>query len=132
MKTMIRSAALLTCGLLLGVSLPAHGQTTNTVSPRVPEGYRLVEGDVLMPIITSGVKAVFPTASVMFWPDGVVPYTWDDNVTGSNREAILVAMAVWQGVANVHFRPYRIGDLFWIKIHNSDGNNFNDNNGSEH
>jgi hypothetical protein len=67
--------------------------------------------------------AMFPILSAMYWPNGIVPYDFDGDVTQAHRDAIIEAMHVWEGVANVHFRPYHFGDTDWIHIQNSDGNN---------
>jgi len=60
-----------------------------------------------------------------FWPNGVVPFEFDSNVSADNQTRMINAMAVLEAVANVDFRQCSdndCGDNF-VHIQNSDGNN---------
>jgi hypothetical protein len=86
----------------------ASGQTGQ--SREIPEGYMIIDGDILMPI--SLVEALrqrppnSPEATIQtnFWPSGIVPFEFDGNVTTTNQTAMINAMAVLEGVANVDFQ----------------------------
>lgn len=56
------------------------------------------------------------------WPGGVVPYTFDSNVSVFNQTAIREAMDELQTVANVRFKP-RAGEGDFVVIAGSTGNN---------
>lgn len=104
-----------------GAGAIAHAQDNFDPKPPVPEGCRLVEGDVLVPI--SRAKSTYTGwKSGLQWPDGVVPYEFDDNVTEANQQAMRAAMDVWEAVANVRFKPKDWWEPFWIHIQNSTGN----------
>jgi len=93
--------------------------------PPVPEGAKLIEGDIIVPIDWTrspadgglGTQGV-PTTDNNWWPGGVVPYEFDGNVTATNRTNAINAMAEWEAVANVDFRA-RSGDADYIHIQNS-------------
>lgn len=84
----------------------------------VPEGFMLIEGDIIVPIDMP--EAGFTTD---FWPFGVVPFEFDANVTAANQNAMLTAMAQWEAVADVDFRPKNGSDNDFLHIQNSTGNN---------
>jgi len=84
----------------------------------LPEGYILIEGDILVPEITT--RGLFDTN---WWPNGVVPYEFDGNVTIENRELAIEAMAEWEMVARLFLQP-RNGESNYIHIQNhSSANN---------
>jgi Astacin (Peptidase family M12A)/Galactose oxidase, central domain len=56
------------------------------------------------------------------WPDGVVPYEFDANVTASNRTAMRAAMNALESVAAVHF-VVRTGAGNHLHCQDSGGNN---------
>jgi astacin (peptidase family M12A) len=93
---------------------------TNSFMPTLPKWLLLPSCVLLLGL--SARAAMFPTLSAMYWPDGIVPYDFDGDVTSAHQSAIVQAMHVWEGVANVHFRPYHFGDTDWIHIQNSDAN----------
>ena len=82
----------------------------------VPEGYRIIEGDIIVPIIS--VQGVFATN---WWPNGVVPYEFDGNVSPENQNRMLEAMSEWAMVAHLHFQP-RNGASSYLHIQNSTEN----------
>jgi len=84
----------------------------------LPEGYVLIEGDILVPEITT--RGLY---TVMWWPNGVVPYEFDSNVTTANRDVAILAMSDWAAVATLFFQP-RNGESNYVHIqdHSSDNN----------
>ena len=52
------------------------------------------------------------------WPSGIVPYEFNANVAAWERSAMLVAMADWEAVANIDFRP-RSGESDYVHIQDS-------------
>ncbi len=88
----------------------------------IPEGYFLFEGDILLP--EGQTAATYSTAQ---WPNGVVPYAFDTDpasagfVSLTDRSLMVAAMAAWEGVANVDFRP-RNGDGNYLFIFTVGGN----------
>jgi hypothetical protein len=87
----------------------------------VPEGYMIIEGDIIVPVDfyeQVGAQAVWATN---FWPNGIVPFEFDANVTVANQQLMLVAMADWEDVANVDFRP-RSGEANYVHIQDSTEN----------
>ena len=94
----------------------------------VPEGYKIIEGDILVPLDFSfdgaggiGTRGCFDTN---WWPGGVVPFEWDANASAGNRTAMLAAMAEWEAVANVSFVE-RTGEHDYVHIQDSTVNNSN-------
>ncbi len=81
----------------------------------VPEGFRLVHGDILMPI---GVEQ--GTWDADLWPNGIVPYRFDANVSQSERQSMLGAMALWEEAANVDF-ILRTNQTAFVHIRDSSG-----------
>src|SRR5438105_121965 len=67
----------------------------------IPPGYKLIEGDILVPIN----PRPDGTYATNLWPNGVIPFEFDSDVTATNRQNMLNAMAEWENVANVHFVP---------------------------
>jgi hypothetical protein len=73
------------CSVLQSVWLPAYGQDADPYAPYdgIPAGWRLIQGDILVPINT--LQAVFPDEGAfdltLFWPGGIVPYEFDQNVS---------------------------------------------------
>jgi hypothetical protein len=120
-----RLAALL---LLLGLSggalaqessmpaapLPSWGETP----PDIPDGYMIIEGDIQVPIDFELRDMPWATN---FWPNGIVPFEFDANVTNANRQAMLAAMAQWTAVANVTFRA-RTNEADYVHIQDSNVN----------
>lgn len=106
--------------------LPTGESLSLQVLPRktnITEGYKIISGDIQMP------KAYSPEASfeLNLWPNGVVFYEFDANVTAANRTIMRNAMAVWQTGSSVVFREDqgRFAGFIPIFVHiqNSTGNN---------
>src|SRR5262249_55433101 len=114
--------ATLLCALLLapGASRVVDGQDGQLPQrdKDIPEGYVIVEGDIQVPVshyqalVKGGREAVTFPQNVSLWPNGIVPFEFDINcgpgsttcVSAANQTAMLNAMAVFQGVANVNFQ----------------------------
>ena len=87
----------------------------------IPPGCVIVEGDIVVPeefFETVGARGCFAPS---LWPDGVVPFEFDENVSADNQAAMLGAMATWEAVASVEFRP-RTDDADYLHIVDSPGN----------
>lgn len=70
----------------------------------VPPEYMIIEGDILVR------KELFlskPSATwePQLWPNGIVPFEFDANVTQQNQNLMLAAMAEWENVAHIDFAP---------------------------
>jgi hypothetical protein len=115
--------------LLFGAAVPAAAQVTDgspepnpkvKSKPGVPDGYRLVHGDILVPDAEArGGSVPVP------WTDGIVYYEFDANVSTTNRRLMLEAMDEWNySGADVTFVPRTVGldDDFFIHIQDSDRN----------
>ncbi len=95
----------------------------------VPEGYMIIEGDIIVPVdfYEKGEPAATFTTFLRLWHDGIVPYEFDIDpsspgyVSPSRRNAMIQAMADWEAVANVDFVP-RNGQSDYIFIQDSDRN----------
>lgn len=87
----------------------------------MPQGWTLIEGDILMPddVLTN------PSGYVTNqWPGGVVPYEFAtapfEAVSSSQIATALEGMAEWESVANITFRPFIEGfDVNWVFIRNA-------------
>lgn len=87
----------------------------------IPEGFQLVEGDIVMPVQPEGPAPRFASEPNL-WPNGIVPYVFDAAVTTTNRNAMIAAMGEWEAVADIDFRP-RTNQADYVYIQNSSGNN---------
>ncbi len=91
----------------------------------VPSGF-LLQGDIQVPVAATGL-VLASTPGPDAWPDGVVPFQFDANVSSDNRVGMLVAMDEWMkgkdtNRLHVAFIP-RGGQTNYIHIQNSDENN---------
>jgi hypothetical protein len=96
-STMLLLAALilLPCMSIAAEPIPGDG---------VPEGYMLIEGDIIVP--SNYYENLDKQAWVenKWWPGGVIPYEFDDNVQPQwRRDSMLMAMAVWENISGVDF-----------------------------
>jgi hypothetical protein len=102
---------------------PLDWRAEETPAASVPPGYKVVEGDILVRLPKPGeIEPASTFKTTEFWPNGIVPYEFDANVSAANRTIALNAMAVWEAVANVNWRP-RSGDANYVHIQVSDANN---------
>jgi hypothetical protein len=100
--------------------------TAQGPSDGIPEGYILIEDDILVPenfFDSGGIdsQAVWDT-NTTFWPNGVVPYQFAPTVTMVSQTNMISAMLQWENVANVDFRPKVAADQFYVLIQNSTEN----------
>jgi hypothetical protein len=89
------------------------------VSNTLRSGYMLVEGDMLVPVdFYERGRSNRPDSGYLsnLWPDGVVPYEFDANVTAAWRTAMLTAMTDWETAATVNFRAKVAGDVNYVHI----------------
>jgi hypothetical protein len=138
MSSKVKTFSPIKVGLFLLIALGsfslrlADAQTNQT--GEIPAGYTLIDGDILMP--TSFVNGLLqrktqtpnvPTATynTNFWPNGIVPFEFDANVTAGNQAIMVNAMAVLENVANVDFQqcPANDCDDDYVHIQNSAANN---------
>jgi hypothetical protein len=123
MKTIKDMKRWISVGFLLGllcqfanVGFVLCAEKTDPYAPYdngVPEGYKLIEGDIIVPIVS-----VTGTFATNWWPNGIVPYEFNSNVSQENQNRMLEAMSEWMAVANVHFQP-RNGAASYLHIQNS-------------
>lgn len=108
-------SALVPVGCLL--ALPPHEVSA---APRdIPENAILIDGDIILSG-DSNTAATYTTASE-FWPDGIVYFEFDDNVSDSRRTDMLEAMDEWMAVSGVVFLP-RFGQADYVHIYHSNAN----------
>ena len=88
----------------------------------IPPGYTLFEGDIQIRIEILDRYLQGLIFQTNLWTNGVIPFEFDAAVSQAHRNAMLAAMADWEAVANVDFRP-RNGDGNYVYIQNSTGNN---------
>lgn len=112
-------------GLTATAQKPEAGQDhVGQFAPKnhIDPGMKIIDGDIQVPITASPDS----TFEAKLWPNGVVYYFFDENVSPANQTAMLSAMYEWTSVANVTFRQ-GVGKnglfLIYIRIQNSTGNN---------
>ena len=118
---------LLGAAVLLTVcfSVLALAETEISSGANVPEGCKIIEGDIIVPIDFSfedrgglSTQGVFATN----WrPNGVVPYAFAADVTAANQTNAINAMAEWEAVTHVDFVA-RTTQSDYIRFINSDSN----------
>ncbi len=91
---------LLFIGLLCAPLSPTSG-----AEPEIPEGFMIIDGDEIVPLDFFNPNVDSSTFDTDLWTGGIVPFEFDDNVSGLNRNRTLDAMAEWEAVANVRFIP---------------------------
>jgi hypothetical protein len=109
---------------LAAAALDGPARCANTVpdAPRahvdrpIPEGWRIIEGDIIVPPAEEGYAATYDT---MLWSGGIVPYTFDTNMSFDDIVAVVIAMLDWEEVSNLDFRPRVDTDLIWVHVRNS-------------
>ncbi|MGE0128351.1 MAG: M12 family metallopeptidase [Blastocatellales bacterium] len=105
----------------------AQGAQNQTRKTNITSGFKIIGGDIQVPKGYSP-EAVFQTN---LWPNGVVFYRFDDNVTAANRTAMRAAMNVWTPGTGIAFREGigmrrvipNLSVPYFIHIQNSTGNN---------
>lgn len=86
-------------------------------SDGIPEGYMLIEGDILVPetFFDHSQQATYTTR---LWPDGEIPYACGFGVDCGDDSEVRQAMDRWEAVANVHFIQFS-GQTDYIMIRDS-------------
>ena len=84
----------------------------------IPEGYMIIEGDILVPVDFFEQESVYVTN---LWPGagivaGIVPFQFAMTVNATQQATAIFAMTQWENVANVDFRPWQPGDANFIFI----------------
>jgi hypothetical protein len=74
--------------------------------------YRIIEGDIEVPI---DFDIVTSTWAVNLWPNGIIPYEFDDSVEPWMQTRILNAITDWESVANIDFIP-RANQSNYVRI----------------
>jgi hypothetical protein len=126
--TLERGAGTVLLVVMVLASAGALGQSDSgesqdrELSPAVPPGYRLVEGDILVRVPEGDLQPASTFNSFQLWPGGVVPYRFDSNVSAANQSLMIDAMRAWEDVADVDFRP-RDGEADFVHIQASTLNN---------
>src|SRR5262245_6882457 len=137
LKKFVKPVAIACCLLILTSSSfqSVNGQKRQTPDKRRGGGYEyvIIEGDIqVSPDFYQRLQAAArsPQAAPVrhdtrLWPNGVVPFEFDSNVSAANRTNMLDAMAVLEGVANVDFRHCSNDDCSGNHAHiqDSDANN---------
>jgi hypothetical protein len=126
LSSQIRRAALAAVVLAAGASaqsVPPQGVPLPDLTP----GFVLMEGDIQIRLdqylwlMAGGVgDATFGGTG---WTGGVVPFEFDANVTAAHQTVMLGCMGQISARAAVTFRARVGGDLFWLHIQESTGNN---------
>ena len=143
-----------TLAVACGHTLPAAAQTSaqltppnksaaqtpqriiSGIVPDLPTGYMIIEGDIQVRIAdyeratrvgTNTLDIFAPQAGYInaLWPNGIVPFEFDDNVSAQNQISMTRAMGHWEQVANVDFQLCLkdCGSADHLHIQNSSGNN---------
>lgn len=84
------------------------------------KNYIVIEGDILIPAKYKD-NVIAATWDTKFWPNGIVPYEFDTNVSTANQQKMLAAMAEWERPANVDF-ILRTTEADYIHIQSSTEN----------
>jgi len=121
MKHFIKTKELISICLLFSLIIPniLFGDEPDQFAPYVdgiPEGCKIIQGDIIVP--NSWTEAAYATN---LWTGGIIPYQFDSNVTTTNQNLMLDAMAEWETVANVQF-IVRDGETNYLHIQNSTRN----------
>ncbi|MFH1417357.1 MAG: M12 family metallopeptidase, partial [Planctomycetota bacterium] len=91
----------------------------------IPAGFMVVEGDMVLPTTTYEEMKVAASASVYvtnrLWPGGVVPYTFDANVSAGYQAAMRQAMDDWEAIADIQFVA-RTSQANYVHIFSGSGN----------
>ncbi len=113
-------------------SPPQPDRILSGVIPGLPDGLMLVEGDILIKTgdfarrynFSNG-NAPDGTYEVNTWPNGIMPYEFDANVSATNRTLMQAAMQWWEDVAGVTFLQCSSNTCYgdFVHIQNGSGNN---------
>ena len=107
-------------GLCWGSVVQAQQVEAQAVKTDLTEGAVLLD-DIQVPARAASLAEL--THTTKLWTDGEVPFVFDANANEYSRNAMRAAMAEWEKVAGVHFRPAQDTDVNYVHIQNSDANN---------
>ncbi|MEM7167503.1 MAG: M12 family metallopeptidase [Planctomycetota bacterium] len=117
----LRSIALLAIVSIVALASSATAQparlTRDPLPHIMPPGYMLIEGDILVPD-TFYNQGLAPGLTVTLWPNGIVPYSFNANVSAANQQQALAGMALWENVSAVNFIP-RTNETNYIRFNSS-------------
>lgn len=134
MKKSIKVFARKVLGLFLIITFSSFTPNAQvTQKSDIPEGYSLIDGDILLPtwyvdLILSGKTSQRPEATfdINLWNNGIVPFQFALDITPANQTNMLNAMAVLENVANVDFQQCASNICNFLSDHvliaNSTGN----------
>jgi hypothetical protein len=115
------------------ISLCSFAASAQILPPKgeIPEGYEVIDGDILMPkgFLQSLQLGITPDATFRtnLWTNGIVRFEFDANVTAANQTNMISAMAVLENVANVDFQQCAANNCGGVgnyaHIQNSTANN---------
>ncbi len=107
------------------LSLTGLGDTkaqTKDGNVDITPGFKIIEGDIQVPEISP----LAPFASNLY-PNGIVPFEFDANVTQANQNAMLTAMAQLNGLGKVSFQQCAnnncTGQANYVHIQDATANN---------
>jgi hypothetical protein len=70
-------------------------------------------------VLPLAIADTYPSSATRLWPSGVIPYQYSPEVTANQRCCLEAAMAAWEAVANVDFRP-RNGEADYLFVRDGD------------
>ena len=79
---------------------------TPTSGDGVPEGYMIIEGDIMVPenyynLVSN--RAIEGSIDTNLWSEGIIPFSFDGNVNETNRNRMLEAMQDWENIGHIDF-----------------------------
>ena len=99
-------AVLLSVLVSLVASVTVAAAEGDTLGANIPDGFMIVEGDIIVPKDYTHTLSLTNYRSIQSWPEGVVPYEFDDGVSAANQTKMLNAMAELERVSSVQFVPW--------------------------
>src|SRR5262249_59480072 len=138
LKNFVKLAAIACCLLIPSFSSTrvVNGQKRQLPSKRkgATGDYVIIEGDIQvsrsfyqkLQAAARSPQAAPIRFETKLWPNGVVPFEFDSNVSADNQTRMINAMAVLEAVCNVGFRHFRDNDFGdnYVHISNNDGKKF--------
>ncbi len=104
--------------LVISASLAFAQELPLPQTPNLPDGFELVEGDIILPIEAARGRATYEATK---WPSGIVPYSFSGTISPTEQSQMRAAMDSWQEVAGVTFVP-RTSQSNYIYIIEDGGN----------
>ncbi len=86
------------------IDYPVPGEDFEVITDEtIPEGYMIYGGDIIVPVNYHEMTALSVYIPRSLWPEGIVPYTFNGNVSSSRRALAREAMDWWEAVSGVEF-----------------------------